>query len=157
MIKRIVSIIRQYLIKPVIRILFIPFVIKPIQRHLYNTPFLYGQGRILVGRNVGLGNAILNARSGNIVIGDNVSLGHNAMLLTGYHDMNAKNRKRPTLEDAKRDIEIGDSVWIASGAIVIGPVKIGKNSIVGAGSVVTEDIPEGVLVAGNPAREIRKL
>lgn len=109
----------------------------------------------MIGKNVGLSNAILNARSGSIVIGDNTIFGHNVMVLTGVHDYASPSM--PTLTEASRDITIGQSVWVASGAIVIGPVSIGSNSVIGAGSVVTKDIPERVFAAGNPARVIKEL
>jgi len=54
-------------------------------------------------------------------------------------------------------IEIGDNVWIGSGAIILGGLKIGDNSVIGAGSVVTKDIPPDVMAAGNPCSVIREL
>jgi acetyltransferase-like isoleucine patch superfamily enzyme len=81
------------------------------------------------------------------------------MVLTGVHDYArpGETRERVTLEDAGRDIVIGDGAWIASGAIVVGPCRIGKNAVIGSGSVVVTDIPDMVLAAGNPARVIRAL
>ena len=55
------------------------------------------------------------------------------------------------------DIRIGNNCWIASGAIILGSVSIGDNSVVGAGSVVTKGFPENVLICGNPARIIKQL
>lgn len=54
-------------------------------------------------------------------------------------------------------IEIGDNVWIGGGAIICPGVKIGKNTTVAAGSVVTKDIPENILVGGNPCRITKEL
>ena len=56
-----------------------------------------------------------------------------------------------------KPIKIGNDVWIASNVTVCGGVTIGDKSVIGAGSVVTKDIPEGVLAAGNPCRVIRKI
>jgi acetyltransferase-like isoleucine patch superfamily enzyme len=56
-----------------------------------------------------------------------------------------------------KPIVIGRNVWIAAGAIVVGGVTIGEDSVVAAGSVVTKDVPPNVLVAGNPARVIRTI
>ena len=56
-----------------------------------------------------------------------------------------------------REITIGRGVWLGANAIILPEVNIGDNSIVGAGSVVTKDVPENVVVAGNPARIIRSL
>lgn len=125
--------------------------------YFYDTPFIYGQCEIVLGKNVSLANTILNARSGRIKVGDNTMFGHNVMLLTGFHDYSITDGFRPTVDDAGRDIEIGDNVWVASGAIVIGPVKIGDGSVIGAGSIVTKDVPAKVLAVGNPAVVIRHL
>jgi acetyltransferase-like isoleucine patch superfamily enzyme len=54
-------------------------------------------------------------------------------------------------------VEVGDFAFVGAGAIIMPNVSIGKNSIVGAGAVVTKDVPENVLVYGNPARIIRKV
>ena len=61
------------------------------------------------------------------------------------------------MENPGRDIIIEEGVWIASGVIIVGPCRIGKNSVIGSGSVVISDIPNEVLAAGNPAKIIRKL
>ena len=123
---------------------------------LQNAPYLYGQQAIIIGKNVSLANVILNARSGAIKIGDDVIFGHNCMVLTGYHDIKSGG-KRVTVENAGRDVVIGDNVWIASGVIIVGPVVIGNNSVIAAGSVVTRDIPPSVLAAGVPAKMIKTL
>ena len=54
-------------------------------------------------------------------------------------------------------IDIGDEVWIGGGAIVCPGVRIGARSVIGAGSVVTKDIPEGVVAVGNPCRVLREV
>ena len=54
-------------------------------------------------------------------------------------------------------IKIGNNVWIGGNACIMPGVKIGDNSVIGAGSVVTKDIPEGVVAAGNPCKVIRKI
>jgi maltose O-acetyltransferase len=56
-----------------------------------------------------------------------------------------------------KPVEIGSDVWIGGGAIILPGVRIGSRTVVGAGSVVTRDIPEGVLAAGNPCRVIREI
>jgi acetyltransferase-like isoleucine patch superfamily enzyme len=108
---------------------------------------------------VSLGNAVVNLRSGYITIGDYSMLGHNVMLLTGYHDIYEfpEDRRRRTVEDAERSITIGKGVFIGSGAIIIGKVSIGDYAVVGAGAVVVKDVPRYTFVAGNPAKEIRRL
>jgi maltose O-acetyltransferase len=54
-------------------------------------------------------------------------------------------------------VEIGDEVWVGGGAIICPGVRVGARSVIGAGSVVTRDIPEGAFAAGNPCRVIREL
>jgi acetyltransferase-like isoleucine patch superfamily enzyme len=65
--------------------------------------------------------------------------------------------ERVTLEDANRDIVTGDGVWVASGVIIIGPCRIGKNSVIGSGSVVVRDIPPMTFAAGNPAKIFKNI
>ena len=81
------------------------------------------------------------------------------MVRTGVHDMHHKGneKRRITLEDDARDIYIKDGAWIASGVIITGPVTIGENTVIGAGSVVAKDIPDGVLAVGNPAKVVKRM
>ena len=128
--------------------------------YFYNTPYIYGpKNRLRIGNGVALANTLLNMRSGTISIGNRVMFGHSVMLLTGYHDVTVKavEKKRPTLTDAERNIVIEDGAWIASGVIVIGPVRIGRNAVIGSGSVVVKNIPSNVFAAGNPALPIKKI
>ena len=132
-------------------------ILEPLVKEFYKTPHAHGDHPIEIGRNVSLANCILNSRSGTITIGDDCIFGHGSMLLTGYHDVYVFDRYRPTLTDAGRDIRIGRNVWIASGAIVVGPVEIGDNAVIGAGSVVTRDIPPACVAAGVPAEVVKKI
>lgn len=88
-------------------------------------------------------------------IGLNVLFGPAVQVYTATHPLNADER-RAGLEAGKA-IEIGDDVWIGGGAIVCPGVKIGSRSVIGAGSVVTGDIPEKVFAAGNPCRILRQI
>ena len=90
-----------------------------------------------------------------IVIGDDVQIGPNVQLLTPLHPLEAGPR-RDKWESAL-PIAIGDNVWLGGGVIVCPGVTIGANTVVGAGSVVTRDLPAGVLAAGSPARVVREL
>ena len=93
---------------------------------------------------------------GNYVrIGDNVWIAPNVGIYAAGHPFDREERING-LEYAF-PVTIGDNVWIGGGVSIIGGVTIGKDSIIGAGSVVIRDIPEGVLAAGNPCRVIRKL
>ena len=93
---------------------------------------------------------------GNYVkIGDNVWIAPNVGIYAAGHPFDMEERIGG-LEYAF-PVTIGDNVWIGGGVSIIGGVNIGKNSIIGAGSVVTKDIPEGVLAVGNPCRVVRKI
>jgi maltose O-acetyltransferase len=88
-----------------------------------------------------------------ITIGDDVQIGPNVQLLTPTHPVEPASR-RSKLEAAE-PITIGDNVWLGGGVIVLPGVSIGKDTVVGAGSVVAKDLGEGVVAIGNPARVVR--
>lgn len=126
----------------------------------YDTPFIYGDPeRITFGEKVSKANTLFNVRSGKVTVGNGVMFSHNVLVLTGYHDMNVDGSlmRRQTITDAGRDIVIEAGVWVGGGVIILGPVRIGKNAVIGAGSVVVNDIPPDVLAVGIPAKPIKKL
>lgn len=90
-----------------------------------------------------------------ITIGDDCQIGPNVQLLTPTHPVDPQPR-RDKLE-AAQPIRIEDNVWLGGGVIVCPGVTIGKNSVIGAGAVVTKDIPANVVAVGNPARVIRTI
>lgn len=90
-----------------------------------------------------------------ITIGDDVQIGPNVQLLTPTHPL-AAGPRRDKLEAAK-PITIGNNVWLGGGVIVLPGVSIGENTVVGAGAVVTRDLPANVVAVGNPARVVRDL
>ena len=90
-----------------------------------------------------------------ITIGDNVLLAPNVQLYAAHHPLDPI--ERLTLRELASPITIGNNVWIGGNAIVLPGVTIGDNSIIGAGSVVTKDIPANVVAVGNPCRVIREL
>lgn len=92
---------------------------------------------------------------GEVHFGESVLCGPNVQIYTATHPLDAKLRASG-VESAK-PIKIGNRVWIGGGAIICPGVSIGDNTTIGAGSVVTKDIPANVLAAGNPCRVIRKL
>jgi maltose O-acetyltransferase len=91
-----------------------------------------------------------------ISIGDHVSIGPRAQLLTARHPVRDIDARRDGWESAA-PITISDNVWLAAGVIVCPGVSIGADTVVGAGSVVTRDIPAGVVAVGNPCRVIRPI
>jgi maltose O-acetyltransferase len=70
------------------------------------------------------------------------------------HPMNAEQRRR---EEFGKPVEIGSDVWVGGGAIILPGVRIGSRAVIGAGSVVTRDIPDDAFAAGNPCRVIREI
>ena len=92
---------------------------------------------------------------GPVLIGNNVLIAPNAQLYTATHDMPFMARR--SWQVYGKAITIGDDVWVGGGAIICPGVTVGARSIIGAGAVVTRDVPEDVLVVGNPARIVRSL
>ena len=90
-----------------------------------------------------------------ITIGDHTQIGPYVQLLTPIHPLEP-GRRRDRWESAQ-PITIGENVWLAGGVIVCAGVTIGSDTVVGAGSVVTRDLPSGVLAVGSPARVVRPL
>jgi maltose O-acetyltransferase len=88
-----------------------------------------------------------------ITVGDDVQIGSNVQLLTPTHPVAPRPRRDKW--EAAEPVVIGDNVWLGSGAIVLPGVSIGENTVVGAGSVVTRDLPANVVAVGNPARVVR--
>ena len=126
-------------------------------------PRIYGrfllQGhpkKIVMGRGVQINEGvILNARD-KIILGNNVTLSSRVQIHTGKLDTTSYERfvKKKHLS---APVIIEDNVWIATAAIISPGVRIGKNSVIGAGSVVTRDIPPNSFAAGVPARVIKRL
>ena len=87
-------------------------------------------------------------------IGSFTLFGPAVQIYTPMHPFNAAQRRR---EEFGKPVEIGSDVWIGGGAIILPGVRIGDRAVIGAGSVVTRDIPEGVFAAGNPCKVIREI
>ena len=103
-------------------------------------------------------NAFFNLSSGKIIIDNYVFFGHNVHILTGTHDYNKFNLARQnTAPQLGRDVIIEEGVWVASNATILAPCKIGKHSVIGACSLVNKDVPSYTIVAGIPAKIIKKI
>jgi maltose O-acetyltransferase len=87
-------------------------------------------------------------------IGDYTLFGPSVQILTPMHPLEATLRRK---QDFGKPVDIGSDVWVGGGALILPGVHIGANTVIGAGSVVTRDIPAGVFAAGNPCRVIREI
>jgi maltose O-acetyltransferase len=87
-------------------------------------------------------------------IGSFTLFGPSVQILTPMHPMNAAQRRR---EEFGKPVTIGEDVWVGGGAIILPGVTIGSRSVIGAGSIVTRDVPDDVFAAGNPCRVIREI
>ena len=117
-------------------------------------PFYCDYGRYIsigTGSFLNFGATLLDVAP--ITIGRNVQFGPHVQLLTPTHPVEPEPRRAGW--EAAKPIVIGDNVWLGGGAIVLAGVSIGADSVVGAGAVVTRDVPPGVVVVGNPARVLR--
>ncbi len=90
-----------------------------------------------------------------VIIGSRTMFGPNVQIYTATHPMN--HVERSSGREYAKPIVIGEDVWIGGSAVICPGVKIGNRSVIGAGSVVTKDIPEDSFAAGNPCRVIRKI
>ena len=90
----------------------------------------------------------------HVRIGDYTLFGPGVQILTPMHPLSAELRRK---QEYGKHIDIGSDVWVGGGALILPGVRIGSKTVIGAGSVVTRDIPDGVLAAGNPCRVIREI
>ena len=114
----------------------------------------FASGRdIEIGDNSGIG---VNARiTGPLTIGDDVMIGPEVMIFTQNHETGRLDVPMRLQTAPKKPVVIGDDVWVAARVILLPGVKIGRGAIVGAGAIVTKDVPEYAVVGGNPAKIIK--
>ena len=90
-----------------------------------------------------------------VTIGDNCQFTPNVSIYTAGHPVHPDSRN--SLYEYGIGVSIGDNVWIGGSTVILPGVHIGSNTVIGAGSVVTKDIPDWVVAAGNPCKVIRKI
>lgn len=119
-------------------------------------PFWCDYGyQIHIGRGTFINYGAVFLDVARITIGEDTQVGPNVQFLTATHPVEAALR-RAKWESAK-PITIADNVWLGGGVIILPGISVGENTVVGAGAVVTKDLPANVVAAGNPARVIRSL
>ena len=117
------------------------------------SPFYCDCGcRMSFGKNIVINKGATILSPGRVVIEDNVLLGPEGKIVTVDHDLHDRHR---LFHFGK--VTIKENAWICIGAIICPGVTIGKNAVVAAGAVVTKDVPDNVMVGGNPARIIKKI
>jgi maltose O-acetyltransferase len=88
-------------------------------------------------------------------IGSFTLFGPAVQIYTAMHPFSAERRRLG--EEYGKPVEIGSDVWVGGGAIILPGVRVGSRAVIGAGSVVTRDVPDGVFAAGNPCRVLREI
>jgi len=107
---------------------------------------------------IAINDLLVNTRSGHVTIKEDCFFGHRCMLLTGTHDYSSLGMERlKAVPDSGRDIVVERGAWLGTGVTVLGPCTIGENAVVAAGSLVTKDVPANTIVAGSPAKPIKKI
>lgn len=116
------------------------------------------ESRLHVAPTATVNNAVFNLSGGHVTVGEHAFFGHNVSVLTGTHDVKrfGAERKKAIVREG-RDVVIGEGVWIASNATVLGPCTIGEHAVVGACSLVQGDVEPYTVVAGLPAGEIKRI
>lgn len=132
-----------------------------------DTPFYCDYGKhISVGSNVIININCTFVDCNKIEIGNNVLIASNVQIYTATHSTNVNERlvedwdsnsKSPYFRTYALPVKIEDNVWIGGGVIILPGVTIGKNTVIGAGSIVSKSIPENCVAVGNPCRVIRKI
>ena len=120
------------------------------------TPFncIYGEN-IHIGNDVFFNLNCMIIDNHRVEIGDHVMFGPGIQIYTAAHPLDAASRNQGW--EITKPVTIGSSVWIGGSAILLPGVMIGERSVIGAGAVVTQDVPPDVVVAGNPARIIKQI
>lgn len=114
----------------------------------------YGS-HIEVGENFYANTGCIMLDVGKITIGSNVLFGPNVSIYTAGHPIHPVSRNSGY--EYGIPVKIGDNVWIGGSCVILPGVTIGDNAVIGAGSIVTKDIPANVCAAGNPCRVIREI
>ena len=121
-----------------------------------NPPFYCDYGtHIEVGKNFFANYNCTILDVAKVVIGDNCQMAPNVAIYTAGHPVHPAIRN--TAYEYGIEVTIGDNVWIGGNTVICPGVHIGSNTVIGAGSVVTKDVPDWVVAAGNPCRVIRKI
>lgn len=121
-----------------------------------NPPFYCDYGsHIEVGKNFFANYNCTIIDVAKVTIGDNCQMAPNVAIYTAGHPVHPVSRN--SMYEYGIEVTIGDNVWIGGNTVILPGVHIGSNTVIGAGSVVTKDIPDWCIAAGNPCKVIRKI
>ena len=115
----------------------------------------WGGHHVHFGKNVYANFNLTLVDDTHIYIGDHTMIGPNVVIATGGHPLLPELRQKGYQYNAP--VHIGKNCWIGAGAIIVPGITIGDHSVIGAGSVVTKDIPSNVLAVGNPCKVLREI
>lgn len=115
----------------------------------------WGGHHVHFGKNVYANFNLTLVDDTHIYIGNHTMIGPNVVIATGGHPLLPELRQKGYQYNAP--VHIGKNCWIGAGAIIVPGITIGDHSVIGAGSVVTKDIPSNVLVVGNPCKVLREI
>lgn len=139
------------------------FVIEPLKKcgFVHRSPYIKGNSDNVIFTDdlrTGLANTTFNTLGGKIYLGKKVVFGHDCQVLTPrYNYENLSENYMQAAFTKENDIHIEDYVWIASGAIILSGVTIGKHSVIAAGAVVTKNVPACSFVVGVPGKIKKKV
>jgi acetyltransferase-like isoleucine patch superfamily enzyme len=136
------------------------FLLRPIVLDIVNTKIrVWGDpARVHIAKSAHMMNTLFNVSAGSITVGESTFAGHNVSIITGTHDYNQFMEERKwNITRTGRDIRIGKGVWLGSNAVILGPCKIGDHAVIAACALVLDDVPPYAVVAGIPARVVRKI
>lgn len=111
-----------------------------------------GEAKIVCSDNVNINAECMFIAYKNVTIGKNSTLAYRVIITTSANPNAPYNELSKIYPPVHKEVNIGDNVWIGAGAIILPGISIGNGSVVAAGSVVTNDIPDNVMVAGAPAQ-----
>jgi acetyltransferase-like isoleucine patch superfamily enzyme len=129
---------------------------RPVDETFHLIPPVYSDHgiNIRIGRNVFVNQGCRFNDIGGIEIGDRVMIGPDVSLISSGHPLAPAERRKGI---TAAPIRIGHNVWIGASAMILQGVTVGYDSVIGAGAIVTRDVPPGTLAVGSPARVVRTL
>lgn len=121
---------------------------------IHPSVLIRGAENIQIGSNVNINHGSEIYGAGGLTIGDGSMIAYNVMIFTDSRKFKSDQPLKSLKGRIRKQVVIGEDVWVGAGAIILPGVSLGDHSIVSAGSVVTKDVEEWEIVGGNPAKRI---